>query len=76
MGDKIVGIRKNMDGYITMVRMNNGRVLSIDEARQLAQQGGIDSLSTIDSEGNWWIADVDSEAGEVMGHNLDILPEF
>ncbi len=76
MGDKIVGIRKNVDGYITMVRMNNGRVLSIDEARQLAQQGGIDSLSTIDSEGNWWISDVDTEAGEVMGNNLDILPEF
>lgn len=76
MGDKIVGIRKNVDGYITMVRMNNGRVLSIDDARQLAIQGGIDSLSTIDSEGNWWIADVDGEAGEVVGNNLDILPEF
>lgn len=76
MGDKIVGIRKNADGYISMVRLNNGRVLAIEEARQLAMQGGIDSLSTIDSEGNWWITDVADDAGEISGHNLGILPEF
>ncbi len=75
MGGKIVGVRKDTAGNIAMIRLNDGRVVSLEDAQALAVDGMLDSLTSLDAQGNWAINDgVDGQFES--GQNLDMLPEF
>lgn len=76
MGDKIVGVRKNQLGEISMVKLNNGKIVTLDEVRQMASDGSIDSLTEIDEHGNWTIDQSYGDATPESGNNLDLLPGF
>ncbi len=76
LGDKIIGIRKNEFGEISMVKLNNGRVMTLDEVRLLVSDGQIDSLTEIDANGNWTIDQSYGDATPESGSNLDMLPGF
>lgn len=75
-GEKIVAIRKDEQGNIVQVKTHTGRILSIEDAMDQARQGGFDSLTAIDAQGNWSIADGAGDGEPEQGGNLTILPEF
>jgi hypothetical protein len=76
MGEKIVAIKKDQNGDIAYVKTDDGAILSIEEAQVLAREGKIDSLASLDKEGNWTILDSAGNGETVTGNNLDQLPEF
>ncbi|PWI56822.1 DUF3892 domain-containing protein [Sulfoacidibacillus thermotolerans] len=76
MGEKIVGVRKNERGEIAMLKLNNGTMVSLETARKLAREGRLDSLTDLDENGNWIIANDFDDAISESGNNLDVLPEF
>lgn len=76
IGHKIVGVRKDAVGNIVQIKTNTGRILDIQEAMNLAQQGGFDSLTSIDPAGNWYIENSAGDGQPEMGGNLTILPDF
>lgn len=76
MGTKFVRVRKDRRGNITHFLTNDGRVVSIDDARRMAMAGEVDSLSDVHADGTW---EIDSAVGSnhyAEGSNLDQLPEF
>ncbi|WDL96826.1 hypothetical protein [Alicyclobacillus sp. ALC3] len=76
MGTKFVRVRKDWRGNITHLQTNDGDVVTIDEARRMAMEGEVDSLSDIHADGSW---EIDHTAGTnqyEQGANLDTLPEF
>jgi hypothetical protein len=76
MGEKIVAIKKDQNGDIAYVKTDDGAILSIEEAQVLAREGKIDSLASLDKEGNWTILYSAGNGETVTGNNLDQLPEF
>lgn len=76
MGTKFVGVRKDRHGNITHLLTNDGRVVSIDEARTMALNGEVDSLSDVHADGTWEIHGTAGSAEYAEGSNLDQLPEF
>ncbi|SFV01666.1 DUF3892 domain-containing protein [Alicyclobacillus macrosporangiidus] len=76
MGTKFVRVRKDGRGNITHLLTNDGRVVSIDEARTMAQNGEVDSLSDVHADGTWEIRDAAGSTEYAEGNNLDQLPEF
>ncbi|GAX89121.1 DUF3892 domain-containing protein [Effusibacillus lacus] len=76
IGEKIVAIQKDENGNITQVKTHTGRVLSIEEAIQQAENGGFDSIDKIDKHGNWYMKASAGDAQPEQGGNLSILPEF
>lgn len=75
-GEKIVAIQKDGNGNIAKVKTHTGRVLSIQEAMQQAKNGGFDSITSLDPQGNWFIANSAGDGQPEKGGNLTILPEF
>lgn len=73
MSLKLVGVRKDEHGNITHFLTDRETVLTIDEAKQLAREGGIDTLSEIQEDGSWVI---DDAVQHMEGNNLADLPEF
>ncbi|MDQ0191615.1 hypothetical protein JI721_14565 [Alicyclobacillus cycloheptanicus] len=76
MGTKFVRVRKNWRGEITHLLTNDGQVVSIQEARRMAMNGEVDSLTDVHADGTW---EIDATAGTSQyaeGANLDELPEF
>lgn len=76
IGEKIVAIRRDEQGNITHIRTHLGHVLTLEEAVAQAKQGGFDSITSLDSQGNWTIARDARDGEPVTGGNLTILPEF
>jgi hypothetical protein len=76
LGEKIVAIRKDGNGNIMEVKTHTGRILTIDQAIRQAEQGGFDSITSLDREGNWYIANSAGDGEPEQGGNLTILPEF
>lgn len=76
MGVKITGVRKTVNGEIRAVKLNNGAIVSFDEVRSLVDQGEIDSLTSLDENGNWTIEDRTGDGLVQTGENLSVLPEF
>jgi hypothetical protein len=64
VGEKIIAIT------------DDGNILSINEIQKLARDGGVDSITSLDKEGNWTIQDSAATGETVYGSNLDQLPEF
>lgn len=75
MGIKFVGIRKSVTGQITHVLINNGDLVPINVAIQLAREGEVDSITDIHSDGSWEISNSTGTGTYLKEHNLDILPE-
>lgn len=76
MGKKFVRVRKDWRGNITHLLTNGGEVVTIDNARRMAMDGEIDSLSDLHADGTWEIAHTAGTNAYAEGENLDNLPEF
>ncbi|UOF91738.1 DUF3892 domain-containing protein [Fodinisporobacter ferrooxydans] len=76
MSEKIIAIRKDGNGDIAYIKTESGKILSIEEVRQLANQGLIDSIDDLNKEGDWVIEQSAGTGERVEGHNLDMLPKF
>jgi hypothetical protein len=76
IGEKIIAVRKDANGEITKIKTHTGRVLSIEEAIRHAKNGGFDSITDLDPQGNWYISNSAGDGQPVNGGNLTILPEF
>lgn len=76
MADKgrIVKVRKNGDGDITNVMLEDGTVYSLDEAIQLTEQGNISGVNVGRSKSgtDFLRSDPDGDTS----NNLDQLPTF
>lgn len=70
---KLTAVRKNRQGKITHFLTDAGNVVTVEEAREMAHNGLIDSLTDLQADGSWFI---DNEIGYAEGENLDQLPEF
>ncbi|SFV06896.1 hypothetical protein [Alicyclobacillus macrosporangiidus] len=71
MGTKFVRVRKDGFGNITHLLTNDGHVVSIDEARTMAQNGEVDSLSDLHADGTWEINNTAGSTEYGKGNNLD-----
>ena len=70
---KIVNVRKNADGDICAVKLDNGTELSLQDAVELTNKGGIDGVIVgTDRAGNPYLH---SKRGQ-YNYKLDTLPEF
>ncbi|MGE5632951.1 MAG: DUF3892 domain-containing protein [Caulobacteraceae bacterium] len=71
---KITKVRKNPDGYITDVMLENGNVYSINEAVMMAKDGLISGVNVSSSKnGREYLR---SSPNDAEGDNLDNLPTF
>lgn len=71
---KIVKVKKNPDGDITDVMMDNGNVYSIDEAVMMASDNLIDGVNVGRARnGREYLR---SNPNDDESDNLDNLPEF
>jgi Protein of unknown function (DUF3892) len=71
---KITKVRKNPDGDITDVMLQNGNVYSIDEALTMARDGLISGVNAIHSKnGREYLR---SNPNDIQEDNLDSLPTF
>jgi len=71
---KIVKIRKNLEGDITDIMLENGNVYSINEAVMMAKDGLISGVNV--SHGKNGREYLRSNADEFKGNNLDNLETF
>ncbi|MFC4768453.1 DUF3892 domain-containing protein [Effusibacillus consociatus] len=76
IGEKIIAIQKDANGNIAKVKTHTGRILTIEEAMVQANNGGFDSITSLDPQGNWYIASSAGDGQPETGGNLTILPEF
>ncbi|TCP52211.1 uncharacterized protein DUF3892 [Tumebacillus sp. BK434] len=76
MGEKIIAVNKDQNGDIAEVMTHTGRVISIQQAMQEAAEGKFDSITSLDKEGNWTIANSTGDGQPETGNNLDMLPSF
>lgn len=76
MGTKFVRVRKDWRGNITHLLTNDGNVVTIDEARRMAMDGEVDSLTDVHRDGTWEIDHAAGSTDYAQGVNLDTLPEF
>lgn len=70
---KLVAVRKGSDGRITHFLTDRDTVISISEAMKLAEEGEINSITSLQEDGTWFIDEYDQQ---LEGHNLGQLPEF
>lgn len=71
---RIVKVKKNPDGDITDVMLENGNVYSIDEAVMMARDGLISGVSVGRAKnGREYLR---SNPNERQGDNLDNMPVF
>ncbi|MBP1931177.1 hypothetical protein [Ammoniphilus resinae] len=72
MTEKLVAVKKE-NGFITHFLTDEHRMITLEEAQQMARGGELDSLTDLHADGRWEIHD-----GEVHkeGNNLADLPEF
>jgi len=70
---KLVAVRKDSEGKITHFMTDRDTVITVTEAIQLAQEGEINSITSLQEDGTWFI---DEYGQQREGHNLDQLPEF
>jgi hypothetical protein len=73
MSVKFVAVRKDVKGQITQLLTDDGRAVSIVEARRMAHRGDVDSITDLHADGTWTI---DDELQHEEGSNLGHLPEF
>jgi hypothetical protein len=76
MGEKIIAVKKDQNGDIAEVMTHTGRVISIEQAMKEAAEGKFDSITSLDKEGNWTIANSAGDGQPESGNNLDMLPSF
>lgn len=76
IGEKIIAVRKDENGRISQIKTHTGRILTMEQAMRQAAEGGFDSLTAIDREGNWYIANSAGDGEPEIGGNLSVLPEF
>ncbi|MDB5083677.1 MAG: hypothetical protein JWN30_563 [Bacilli bacterium] len=74
MGVKFVGVSKNEQGDITHVLTNHGDLIEVSEAKEMALNGEVDSITDLHPDGTWEIA---HSAGNYQYEegNLSTLPE-
>lgn len=70
---KFIGVRKDNAGKITHLKTDEGQIVSLPEARKMAKEGWIDSLTDLHADGSWEIKD---ELQFSEGNNLGKLPKF
>lgn len=70
---KIVAVRKDEEGRITQVKMDDGKVMSHDEAVTMADAGRIDGVSTFTNRAGE--TSMRSDRGQ-DDYALSRLPEF
>lgn len=73
MGIKLVAVHKDDMGKISAFLTDDDQVVTFAEAKQLATNGQLDSLTDIFSNGTWVI---DEYGQHMAGSNLADLPEF
>jgi len=73
MSVAFVGVRKNEKGLITHFLTDDGRTITFAEAKELVENGEVDSLTEIHEDGSW---EMDLETTPAEGNNLDELPPF
>ncbi len=71
---KIVKVRKNGDGDITNVMLEDGTVYPLDEAIRLTQEGNIDGVNVGKSKSGTQFLRSDPDGDP--DNNLDQLPTF
>lgn len=71
---RIIAVRKDEGGRIIGVKLDNGQVMSIDRAIQLAKDGAIEGVNVSTSrEGKEYLR---SNPDGTARNNLDNLPTF
>jgi hypothetical protein len=70
---KFVAVHKDHTGNITHFLTDQNRVVAFEEARKLAQEGEVASLTDLYADGTWFI---DDGVQQIEGSNLGDLPEF
>ena len=71
---KLVAVRKDSKGKITHFLTDRETVISLSEAKTLAETGQINSITSLQEDGTWFI---EEEFGQhTEGHNLGQLPGF
>lgn len=71
---KITNVRKNTEGDITAVKLDNNQELNMQEAITLAQQGKIEGVNVSHSKnGTYYLR---SNPNGTEQDNLDQLPTF
>lgn len=70
---KIVAVRKNEDGDITAVKLDNGEQLNYAEALTRAKQGKIEHIDVFTKYGREILR---SEPDGIEDNNLDNMPSF
>ncbi len=71
---KIIKVKKNSDGDITDVMLDNGNIYSINEAVMLARDGAIEGVNIGRARnGRQFLR---SNPNEEQNDNLDSLPTF
>jgi hypothetical protein len=70
---KLIAVKKNGQSEITHLKLDDGQIVTLKEAQDMAHQGLIDSISDLQSDGSWKI---DDELQHAEGNNLGHLPEF
>jgi hypothetical protein len=70
---KFIAVHKDQTGNITHLLTDQERVVTLEEARKLAQEGEVASLTDLHADGTWFI---DDGIQQVVGNNLGDLPEF
>ncbi len=72
--NKIIKVKKNLDGDITDVMLDNGNIYSINEAVMLARDGAIEGVNIGRARnGRQFLR---SNPNEEQNDNLDSLPTF
>lgn len=70
---KLVAVRKDAEGNITHFLTDRDTVITFSEAQTLAENGQINSITSIQPNGVWLIEEEDHI---MRGENLGDLPEF
>lgn len=71
---KIIKVKKNQDGDITDVMLENGNVYSIDEAIMMTRDGLIEGVNVGKARnGREYLR---SNPNDIVGDNLDSIPTF
>lgn len=71
---KVVKVKKNPDGDITDVMLENGNVYSINEAIMMAKDGAIDGVNVGKAKNGREFLRTDPNG--IESDNLDSLPTF
>ncbi|HYF83334.1 MAG TPA: DUF3892 domain-containing protein [Clostridia bacterium] len=71
---RIIKVKKNPDGDITDVMLQNGNVYSINEALTMAKDGLISGVNAAHAKnGREYLR---SSPNDIQGDNLDSIPTF